>query len=166
MHRRISILVAVLAVSIATAASGQLLTFNAILTGSNEVPPVETDTMGRSRVVFDIQGGLAAAATFRLDVFDGVRATQAHFHCAPAGTNGPIVAFLAGFHDRGWDLNGQWASATLTDANVLPTDDPACPTEINNLTDLARAAFQGNIYVNVHTIAHGGGEVRGQLTRP
>jgi hypothetical protein len=137
------------------------------LSGDQEVttPPggVVTDTTGKFRISFNDDETIAE---YRLEVRDGVRVTQAHIHCAPAGVNGPIVAFLAGFHDRGWDVDGRWIdNATLTDDNVLAaaTPSPTCPNDINNLRDLAQAGRDGNLYANVHTIAHAGGEVRGQL---
>jgi hypothetical protein len=93
-------------------------------------------------------------------VQDGERVTQAHIHCAPAGANGPIVVFLAGFHDKGWDVDGRWVSnATATDANITNT---ACGA---TLAELAQAMKDGRTYVNVHTVANPGGEVRGQVQR-
>jgi hypothetical protein len=75
------------------------------------------------------------------------------------------VVFLAGFHSRGWDVDGRWVeNATATDANVMPpAAGSTCPHVINNLRDLANAIRQGDAYVNVHSVAHPGGEIRGQL---
>ena len=136
--------------------------FEARLTGAEEVPPVMTDTSGKAEIVFNED---ETKADYELTVRKGVRVTQSHIHCAPKGVNGPIVVFLAGFHNRGWDVDGSWIeNATVTDANVIP---PAaggpCPHVINNLRDLAEAIRQGNTYANVHTVANPGGEVRGQL---
>jgi len=136
--------------------------FKARLSGSEEVPAVVTDTSGKAEIVFNKD---ETKAEYELSVRKGVRVTQSHIHCAPKGVNGPIVVFLAGFHNRGWDVDGSWIeNATVTDANVIP---PAaggpCPHVINNLRDLAEAIRQGNTYANVHTVANPGGEVRGQL---
>ena len=65
-----------------------------------------------------------------LELHDGVRITQAHFHCGEEGANGPvIVIFLAGFHDRGWDIDGHWLDdVTITDEQHRRHDlrlDPA-----------------------------------------
>lgn len=82
--------------------------------------------------------------------------------------DGPIVAFLAGFHERGWNIpNGRWVKAELRDANVIAvnTNDAngACPDSIADLEDLLAAMEAGNTYVNVHSMENPGGEVRGQL---
>ena len=136
--------------------------FGARLSGAEEVPAVVTDTSGKVEIVLNAD---ETKLEFELAVRKGVRVTQSHIHCAPKGVNGPIVVFLAGFHNRGWDVNGTWVeNATATDDNVIP---PAaggpCPVPINNLRDLAAAIRQGNAYANVHTVAHPGGEIRGQL---
>lgn len=129
--------------------------FRATLSGNNEVPPVATETSGSFRLAFSRD---RTKAEFRLRVNDGVRVTQAHIHCGPAGTNGPVVIFLAGFHPAGWDVDGWWVSnATITDANVV---DPACGA---TLADVAESIRAGNAYVNVHTDANAAGEVRGQI---
>lgn len=164
MSRFLAILAITVPFIAPTAVAADDYKFRAQLTGDNEVPAVETDTEGRAEVRFTSDG---LEAAIRLEVRDGVRVTQAHLHCAPEGENGPIVAFLAGFHELGWDLDGRWIDdATLTDDNVLPTDpkiDPSCPETIETLRDIGLAALDGNIYVNVHTVGNAGGEVRGQL---
>jgi len=129
--------------------------FRARLSGDNQVPVVATNSGGRFQIVVN-NGATAGEYTLRVD--SGVRITQAHFHCGAAGVNGPVIVFLAGFHAQGWDVDGQWVSnATVTDANVVNT---ACGA---TLAEIFQQARTGNVYVNVHSVAHPGGVVRGQL---
>ena len=129
--------------------------FRAELSGDEEVPPVTTDTSGDFRFDFDDFEG---TGSYRLKVLDGVRVSQAHIHCAPAGLNGPVIIFLAGFHNSGWDVDGKWIdNATVTDANIV---NSACGA---TLADIVENMRDGNTYVNVHTAANPGGEVRGQI---
>jgi len=159
----------VLAIGAAAASSGDRrgshddgAEFEARLSGAEEVPPVVTDTTGRVKIEFNED---ETSAGYELTVRKGVRVTQSHIHCAPKGVNGPIVVFLAGFHNRGWDVDGRWIeNATVTDANVIPpAAGSTCPHIITNLRELVAAIRAGDTYVNVHTVAHPGGEVRGQL---
>ena len=137
--------------------------FRARLRGGNEEEPVVTETRGKVKLKFDDE---LTRIRFRIKLRDGIRVTQAHLHCAPEGENGPIVAFLAGFHDLGWDVNGNWIrKTTLTDDNIIPDVTPSatCLDDIDTIADLFDAMLDGNIYVNVHTVANPGGEVRGQV---
>ncbi len=139
--------------------------FNATasLSGANEVGPVITDTDGKFEIMFDDDAG---SAEYELNVGEGTRLTQAHLHCAPAGSNGPIFAFLAGFHALGWDVDGEWIShASLSDSNILGDATPGgnCTETIDTLEDAIDAIENGNVYVNVHSVANAPGEVRGQL---
>lgn len=91
-------------------------------------------------------------------VVSGVRITQAHVHCAPAGVNGPIVVFLAGLHAAGLDVDGKWVSnATITDTSIVNTTCGA------TVSALAESMHTGNTYANVHSVAHPAGVVRGQI---
>jgi len=138
-----------------TAIAGAEELFQARLTGDQEVPAVETDTTGRFEILVNKE---ATAGEYTLRVNSGVRITQAHFHCGSLGVNGPIIVFLAGFRAEGWDVDGKWVSnATITDANVINT---ACGTTLAQIFQQARL---GNIYVNVHSVAHPAGVARGQL---
>ena len=133
--------------------------FRATLTGSQEVTTpaggVDTDTAGTARFEFNDDN---TELEFELEVEDGVRVTQAHIHCAPAGSNGPVIIFLAGLHDKGWDVDGDWiGDAIATDANIT---NNACGS---TLAEIADAMAEGRTYANVHTIANPAGEVRGQI---
>lgn len=128
--------------------------FRAQLRGSNEVPPVETDTEGTA--TFRVRGD---RIDFELEIEDAVDilgAAGAHIHCAPAGENGPVVAFLAGEVPGGFDGEVE-VEATLTEANIV---DPACGATLDELVESMR---NGNTYVNVHSPAHPAGEIRGQI---
>lgn len=145
------------------ASYGDSLKTSVHLSGAQEVPGVVTDTTGRCKVRFNKD---LSEARFDLDVRKGVGVTQAHFHCAPAGVNGPVVAFLFGPGD-GVDIDGKLSSGTLTNADIIPTTGNAeCGLpEINNLASLAAAMLDNRIYCNVHTLANPAGEVRGQILK-
>jgi hypothetical protein len=118
-------------------------------------PPVVTQTTGRLTIKFNKR---ETKGEYTLRVNDGVRVTQAHFHCAPPGVNGPVIMFVAGFHDRGWDVDGKWINdATVTNANIVDTTCGA------TLAAIAQAMRDGRVYANAHTVAHPGGEIRGQV---
>jgi CHRD domain len=129
--------------------------FKANLTGDQEVPPVTTETTGKA---FLSLNKAQTEIEIQLSVSDGVRITQSHIHCAPAGVNGPIIIFLAGLHAAGLDIDGKWVSnATIKDTSIVNT---ACGSTV---AAIAQQMRNGNTYVNVHSVAHGGGEVRGQI---
>ncbi|RMF89037.1 MAG: CHRD domain-containing protein [Nitrospinota bacterium] len=133
--------------------------FRTVLSGAQEVPEVVTDSTGRLQLRFD--RGMSRAE-FQLYVFDGVGVTAAHLHCASAGVNGPVIALL--FEDTdGVDVDGLLARGTLTNADISPPTPEECGVVINNIASLFNAILQNQIYVNVHTIAHPEGEIRGQL---
>jgi hypothetical protein len=130
-------------------------TFKATLSGDQEVPPVVTNATGTFKLELS-EAETKAGVT--LTVNDGVDITQAHLHCAPVGINGPIVAFLSGLNEAGYNVDGQWISnATLTDTSI---SDPACGATISALAASIRA---GNVYVNVHSVANPAGVIRGQV---
>ena len=131
--------------------------FIAGLRGSNETTPVETITRGLFIMRFASD---FSSADFRLRVTDGTGITAAHIHCAPDGVDGPIISSLAGDIPGGLNVDGLWINnVALTDANIV---DNTCGS---NLQELADAAGAGQAYVNVHSVANPGGEIRGRIVR-
>lgn len=127
------------AVLLAAPALAETVTFNTELSGSNEVPPVETPATGTAEASFDTETKeLTWTATY-----EGLTgpATAAHFH-GPAGEgeNAPPVMPVEG--DLASPIEG---SATLTD-------------------EQATQLQEGMWYFNIHTEQHPDGELRGQLT--
>ncbi len=134
--------------------------FKARLTGAAEVPAVATETSGKATIRFNQD---ETEAEFTLIVNDGIRITQAHIHCAPAGANGPILVFLAGLHAAGLNVDGKWVNnATFTNDSIVNAGSPQnnCGT---TLPQLAQAMRDGKMYVNVHNVEFPGGVIRGQL---
>ena len=105
------------------------------LTGAEEVPPVTTAARGGGHFTIGDDGAVSGSVTTT-----GVTGTAAHIHMAPKGQNGGVIVPLT----KNGDTYSAPAGAKLNDAQM--------------------AAFRaGNLYVNVHSDAHKGGEVRGQL---
>ena len=158
------LLVLFLAVSsTAIGATDEDLRFEAKLNGAQQVPSVDTDTTGKVEVRFD-EGH--TSAEIRLKLRDGVAVTKAHLHCARAGQNGPVVVFVFGFVPGGFNVDGELAEFTLTDANIAAVGADCRPTTglpTNSIADLADAMFGDNIYVDVHSVSSPYGEIRGQL---
>lgn len=136
--------------------AGNAVNFNVRLSGDNEVPPVVTDTSGTA--ILHVDRNLSEIR-LKLDVRGGeavLGAAGAHFHCAAAGENGPVVAFVAGSFPPGYDGEFQ-LRATLTDASII---NPACGATI---MELVGSMLDGNVYLNVHSTDHPGGVIRGQV---
>ena len=66
--------------------------FSAVLTGDNEIPPVNTDATGKIKLFANPQQSML---NYQISISDlnGV-VTGAHIHKGSVGTNGPVVATL------------------------------------------------------------------------
>ena len=141
MFRRMLLATAVSA-AFATAASAATVNYSANLTGPREVP--KTDSKGTGK-------------------FDGTLDTTTktlNYTLTFANLSGP--ATMAHLHGP--------ASRTATAGVLVPLGDknPTSPvTGTATLTDDQIKALQaGHVYVNVHTAANPGGEIRGQVYQP
>lgn len=107
-----------------------------MLSGAQEVPPVTTSASGSGTITVGDDMSISGSVTTT-----GVAGTAAHIHMAAAGQNGSVIVPLTKSGDNGWAVP---AGTKLTDAQF--------------------AAFKaGNLYVNVHSDANKGGEIRGQI---
>ncbi len=136
---RFSLMGAVVAVSLLGAglAQAQTVNFMATLKGADEVPA--NDSAGTGMVMAKLD---TATKTFTYNVtYSGLTgpAIAAHFHgpAAPGANAGPVIPLTS----LASPVDG---SATLTDAQIADLE-------------------AGKWYFNIHTAAHKGGEVRGQL---
>ncbi len=137
---------------------GRTIRFDIHLTGDQQVPAVNTDAFGFAKVRLSEDN---STLSFEVVVCNIANVIASHIHVGAAGTNGPVVLPFFGsstpFNStRGCDT---LAEGTRTSANLVARPDAG----INTWTDFINALVAGNTYVNVHTIAHTGGEIRGQL---
>jgi len=106
------------------------------LTGAEEVPPVNTQASGVSRIA--VIGDKTLIGTVEIS---NLNATAAHIHQAPRGQSGPVIIPLVKTGENVWSVPG---NTVLTSAQF----------------DAYRS---GNLYVNVHSAANPNGEIRAQL---
>jgi len=120
----------------AAAPSGTGYTQQVTLKGSNEVPPNNSTATGSGSVT--VAANHAVAVNISVS---GMNATAAHIHMAPAGQEGPVIIPLTKTADNTFSAPG---TAKLTDEQY-------------------QAFKAGKLYINVHSAAHPGGEIRAQL---
>jgi CHRD domain len=134
-------MIAMLGLSAAVAFAGPAFAdkMKATLDGKAEVPPITTEGKGTADIDYD---PASKKLSWKL-TYSGLSgpATAAHFHAAEAGKNGGVAVAIPNAGSSPAE-----GSATLTDAQAA---------------DL----LAGKYYVNVHTAAHPGGEIRGQVTK-
>jgi hypothetical protein len=147
----------VFALAFSAAAEAQTVTFTTSLHGGNEVPAVSTGSAGTATVTWNTA---TKAGTYRVDVFNmPVGTTASHIHVGSAGVTGPVVINFtvpAGGISNDYGLTGTFGCTDVV---------PRAPQGINSCEDFEQALLLGNTYVNVHSTANPGGEIRGQLTR-
>jgi CHRD domain-containing protein len=137
---------------------GLTIRFHIRLTGDQQVPAVNTTAFGFAEVQLSEDNN---TLSFEVVVCNIANVIASHIHVGAAGSNGPVVLPFFGsstpFNStRGCDT---LAEGTRTSANLVARPDAG----INTWTDFINALAAGNTYVNVHTTAHTGGEIRGQL---
>ena len=106
------------------------------LAGAQEVPPVSSSASGAGKITINEDKTVSGSVTTK-----DVVGTAAHIHLAPTGKNGPPVITLIQTSPNVWSV-----------------------PEGSKLNDEQYTAFKaGQLYVNVHSAANKGGEIRAQL---
>lgn len=124
--------------------------FSVALLPANEVPtPKPTTASGVADVVV-----YPERVDFQITGTNITGVTMAHIHNGAVGVAGPIFVTLYAPPSPTGAVNGVIVSGSLTSTNL-----PAGVT----LAALKALLASGNAYVNVHTTANPGGEMRGQL---
>jgi hypothetical protein len=154
----LTLLVAMLIITGTVAATPGHGNFRAHLNGGAEVPPVATVSQGQA--IFNVSAD-GATLQYKLIVANLVDTLQAHIHLGPAGQNGPVVAFLYPSAPPAQLIEGRF-SGVLAEGEIA-AEDLRGPLAGESLDALLDEITAGNIYVNVHTVANPGGEIRGQI---
>ena len=106
------------------------------LTGAQQVPALTTSASGSGTITVGADKSVSGSITT-----SGVAATAAHIHEGAMGVNGPVIVPLTKTSDNVWSVP---PGAKLTDAQY-------------------ESYKAGKLYVNVHSAANKGGEIRAQL---
>ena len=118
-----------------TSAAALAGAMNVKLTGDQQVPSIKGSSSGSGTITINNDGSVSGSVTA-----SGFTPTAAHIHEGKAGTNGKVIV---PFTKEG-DKFSAPAGAKLT-------------------PDQMKAFKAGDLYVNIHSAAHPGGEVRAQL---
>jgi hypothetical protein len=158
MNKAVHLIVFILGLSLLVpAASAQKTKFEATLSGKNEVPAVESSAQGRATFQLSKTG---KSLSYTISVTGIEDPTMAHVHMGAAGKDGPPVLPLypTKMHPaKMGKVSGALASGTITEANLVG------PLKGKTLADFLEQLRSGDTYVNVHSKAHPGGELRGQI---
>ena len=157
-------MVTVCALGVATA-SAEMIEFNFGLDGGQEVPAVDTPAVGAAKLIYntDTQHFNLDMMIFGIELDQlldvGPNLTPVHAHYGAPGENGAIAVDLGFFESfvedgLGIRLQIQIQDALFGGPQGNLTTDPA----VNEA-----ALFAGELYVNIHTDAFPGGEIRGQI---
>lgn len=136
--------------------------FQASLSGADEVPPVAT--RGRGHLSLDVAPD-GSSIDYELSFSDlSSPSTAAHLHLGQSGVNGPIFAFLCGgAGQQGCPGVSGNVAGTLFAEDILAVPDRGL--EAGDLASALRLIRAGAVYVNVHTTLFPSGEIRGQVRR-
>ncbi len=149
-------LIVILFVSLGTAAdkSRNKRTFQANLSGNEEVPPVETKARGEAKFQFSKEGD---KLTYTLSASNIKDVTGCGIHKGKKGENGPPVINLF-TEPRKEDVSGTLLAKGKMEAYLLT--GPVKGKSVNSLIQLIET---GEAYVNIQTKKHPEGEIRGQI---
>jgi hypothetical protein len=108
---------------------------NVNLTGAEEVPAVSTSASGKGSFTVAEDGAVKGSVTTT-----GISGTMAHIHRGAKGANGPVAVGLV----KSGDTYSVPDGAKLSESDM-------------------KLFKSGDLYVNVHSAANKGGEIRAQL---
>ena len=130
-------------------------TFRAHLRGSDESTPNESKSHGQFRLTLSDDG---TELHYQLAVTNIENVTGAHIHCGIVGLDGPIVVSLMIGTASGKRILQE---GTITSADIAAGS--SCIGEVPTIDALVNSIRNEATYVNVHTTALPGGEIRGQI---
>ena len=164
---------AVAVLAMAGAAVAGTMQFRATATGAEEVPIKSTSAEATLTLKID---GNEQAAKYDLKVTDAINdAFMAHLHRGPVGTNGGIVVWLWPHPFPGavppasppalpGPFEGRLQKDTIVPSDLCWTATAFyCSAGVPQWDAFVQDVQNGMIYVNIHTTANPGGEVRSQV---
>jgi hypothetical protein len=130
----------------------ELQPFTSQMSGTEEVPPVDTTATGTAEFNLGTNG-----IDYQVSVSGISGVTAAHIHSGNVGENGPVIVTLFKSDTPSNQTNGVLVKGTITAADLEG------PMQGKQISDLVSAMSSAGTYVNVHTEANPNGEIRGQI---
>jgi CHRD domain len=150
-----------LALSVFTASAHDGNKLRASLSGKQEVPVVSTQASGDFEARIESDGSISYKMSY--EGLEGGNTLFAHIHLAQKGVNGGVMTFLCGGGTKPTpcpNVSGT-VEGTIVAADILGLATQQVPA--GAFEEFVRALRNGTAYVNVHTQASPGGEIRGQV---
>ena len=110
------------------------------MTGQQEVPPVDTQALGKTLLVQDLPLNQTIHYFVNVTGIEGV--TQGHIHRAAEGENGPIVITL---------FNFEFPQSVVLENGTFEASNLEGPMQGKTIPDLIASMKNGSTYVNIHT---------------
>jgi hypothetical protein len=138
---------------LAFAQGGAKFGFN--LTGSEEVPPVQTNAIGMAEIsAYTVAGD---SITYSVNAMNIQGVTAGHIHLGKPGENGPIVFTMFKYDPP---------RNEVSETGTITADKLEGPMAGKRVLDVALAGSNGSLYMNIHTVENPNGEIRGTSTVP
>ena len=138
---------------LAFAQGGAKFGFN--LTGSEEVPPVQTNATGMAEIsAYTVAGD---SITYSVNATNIKDVTAGHIHFGKPGENGPIVFTMFKYDPP---------RNEVSETGTITADKLEGPMAGKRVFDVALAGSNGSLYMNIHTVENPNGEIRGTSSIP
>lgn len=150
----------ILALGITLPARAASITYTAILSGANEVPPHAVPGTGAATFI------LTGDSLFINLSFSGLTgpAAAGHIHCCvPIGVNAPVAVPFAGLPAATSGTYTNTVDLTLASTYTAAFITASGGTVADAETAIIAGLNSGNTYANLHTAEFPGGEIRGQI---
>jgi hypothetical protein len=136
-------------------AQGGQTKFEFNLTGSEEVPPVQTNATGMAEIsAYTVAGD---TITYKVNAMNIKDVTAGHIHLGKPGENGPIVFTLFKYDPP---------RNEVSESGTITADKLEGPMKGKKVYDMALAGSNSSLYMNIHTLEHPNGEIRGTSSIP
>jgi hypothetical protein len=128
--------------------------FTAIMSGSNEVPPVDTNATGYTSFRTAANN---TVIKYKVNLTGIFNVTGAHVDFGKAGANGDMIVDLLTGSKKNSIKQGIAIRGNITSADLTGT------LKGKTIAELISTMKNGDTYVNIHTPTQLNGEIRGQI---
>ena len=136
-------------------AQGGQTKFEFNLTGSEEIPPVQTNATAMAEIsAYTVAGD---TITYRLNAMNIKDVTAGHIHLGKPGENGPIVFTMFKYDPP---------KNEVSESGTITADKLEGPMKGKSVYDMALAGANSSLYMNIHTLENPNGEIRGTSSIP